>query len=144
MLGDIAPLAAFCCARGIKGTLLLAREMLDLAGLPDADPAAALADGRAMDAWQRMIRAQGGDPDAPLPTSTENEIVRADVTGVVSRMDALSVGVAAWRLGQAIFNDTPLAEAVERFAVYAATAASCSFLRENMRSSFLPKPACEG
>jgi thymidine phosphorylase len=83
----------------VELTLLLAREMLDLAGLSDVDPADALADGRAMDAWRRMIAAQGGDPDAPLPVAQETEVVRADVDGVVTRMDALSVGVAAWRLG---------------------------------------------
>lgn len=83
----------------VELTLLLAREMLDLAGMGDVDPADALADGRAMDAWRRMIRAQGGDPDASLPVARESEVVRADVSGVVTRMDALSVGVAAWRLG---------------------------------------------
>jgi thymidine phosphorylase len=83
----------------VELTLLLAREMLDLAGLSDVDPARALADGSAMDAWRRMIRAQGGDPDAALPVARESEVVRADVGGVVSRMDAMSVGVAAWRLG---------------------------------------------
>ncbi len=83
----------------VELTLVLAREMLDLAGLSDVDPAQALADGSAMDAWRRMIRAQGGDPDAALPVARESEVVRADVGGVVSRLDALSVGVAAWRLG---------------------------------------------
>jgi thymidine phosphorylase len=83
----------------VELTLLLAREMLDLAGLGDVDPADALADGRAMDAWRRMIRAQGGDPEAALPVARESEVVRADVSGVVTRLDALSVGVAAWRLG---------------------------------------------
>ena len=53
----------------VELTLALAREMLDAAGLPDADPAAALRDGRAMDSWRAMIRAQGGDPDAPLPAA---------------------------------------------------------------------------
>ena len=62
----------------VELTLALAREMLDAAGLPDADPAAALRDGRAMDSWRAMIRAQGGDPDAPLPTAPEIEVVRAD------------------------------------------------------------------
>jgi thymidine phosphorylase len=52
-----------------------------------------------MDAWRRMVAAQGGDPDAALPVAHETEVVRADVAGVVTRMDALSVGVAAWRLG---------------------------------------------
>ena len=83
----------------VELTILLAREMLDLAGLSDVDPARALADGSAMDVWRRMIRAQGGDPDAALPVARESEVVRADVGGVVSRLDAMSVGVAAWRLG---------------------------------------------
>ncbi|WP_108719319.1 thymidine phosphorylase [Miniimonas sp. S16] len=80
-------------------TLALAREMLDAAGRPDADPAAALADGRAMDVWRRMIAAQGGDPDAELPTARESELVLAPADGVLVRLDALAVGVAAWRLG---------------------------------------------
>ena len=83
----------------VELTILLAREMLDLAGLPDADPAQALRDGRAMDSWRRLIQAQGGDPDAPLPVAAESDILRADVGGVVTRLDAMSVGVAAWRLG---------------------------------------------
>jgi thymidine phosphorylase len=83
----------------IELTLVLAREMLDLAGLPDVDPAEVLADGRAMDAWNRMIRAQGGDPAAALPTARESEVVRAQSDGVVTRADALSIGIAAWRLG---------------------------------------------
>ncbi|GAA4906605.1 thymidine phosphorylase [Stackebrandtia albiflava] len=80
-------------------TLALAREMLDLAGMPDADPAAALADGRAMDAWRAMVTAQGGDPDATLPTAPETDDVLAETDGVVTAMDAYDVGVAAWRLG---------------------------------------------
>ena len=75
------------------------REMLDLAGLPTSTRRETLVDGSAMDVWKRMIRAQGGDPDAPLPVARESEVVRADVGGVVSRLDALSVGIAAWRLG---------------------------------------------
>jgi thymidine phosphorylase len=83
----------------VELTLALAREMLDVAGLPDADPAAALADGRAMDSWRAMIRAQGGDPDGPLATATETEVVRAETDGFVTAMDAYDLGVAAWRLG---------------------------------------------
>jgi len=83
----------------VELTLALAREMLDAAGLPDADPAAALADGRAMDSWRAMIRAQGGDPDAPLPDAPETEVIRADRDGYVAAMDAYGLGVAAWRLG---------------------------------------------
>ncbi|WP_344172152.1 thymidine phosphorylase [Pilimelia columellifera] len=80
-------------------TLALAREMLDVAGLPDTDPAAALADGRAMDVWRAMIRAQGGDPDAPLPVAAVSETVRAPRDGVVSAVGAYGIGMAAWRLG---------------------------------------------
>ncbi|MFI1967358.1 thymidine phosphorylase [Streptomyces pathocidini] len=80
-------------------TLALAREMLDAAGLVAADPAKALADGSAMDVWRRMITAQGGDPSAPLPVAGEREVVTASSTGVLTRLDAYAVGVAAWRLG---------------------------------------------
>ena len=80
-------------------TVALAREMLDAAGRPDADPAAALADGRAMDVWRRMIAAQGGDPDADLPRAKHTEQVVAQADGVLTELDALAVGVAAWRLG---------------------------------------------
>src|SRR5262249_57545896 len=68
-------------------------------GLTGADPAAALADGRAMDVWRRMIRAQGGDPDAPLPVAREVHRVPAAATGTLSAVDAYAVGMAAWRLG---------------------------------------------
>ena len=47
-------------------TLALAREMLRLAGIT-ADPAAALADGRALERYRAMIAGQAGDPDAELP-----------------------------------------------------------------------------
>lgn len=83
----------------VELTLALAREILAGAGVEDVDPADALADGRAMDVWRRMIRAQGGDPDAPLPTARETEVVTADADGVLASLDAYRVGVAAWRLG---------------------------------------------
>jgi thymidine phosphorylase len=83
----------------VELTLALAREMLDAAGLSHVDPEPALRDGRAMDAWRSMIRAQGGDPDAPLPTANETELVRADRDGYVSTVDAYTIGVAAWQLG---------------------------------------------
>ncbi|MDO3683102.1 thymidine phosphorylase [Micromonospora sp. C28ISP2-4] len=83
----------------VELTLALAREMLDAAGLPDADPAAALRDGRAMDSWRTMIRAQGGDPDAPMPVANEVEVVTATEDGWVAEVDAYAIGVAAWRLG---------------------------------------------
>ena len=83
----------------VELTVALAREMLTLAGRPDADVEAALADGRAMDVWKRMIRAQDGDPDAALPTPRETHTVVADRSGVVTRVEALPFGIGAWRLG---------------------------------------------
>jgi thymidine phosphorylase len=79
-------------------TLRLAGEMVALAGL-GVDPAEVLAEGRAMDRWRAMIAAQGGDPDAPLPVAAHTDDIRADASGVLSRLDARAVGVAAWRLG---------------------------------------------
>lgn len=77
----------------------LARHMLELAGL-DADPREAIASGRALDAFNRMVRAQGGDPAAPLPQAVHRQgALRAPMSGWVSRLDARAVGVAAWRLG---------------------------------------------
>ncbi len=83
----------------IELTLALAREMLALAGQPDADVTAALADGRAMDTWRAMISAQGGDPDATLPAPRESQVVTADADGVLASQLALPFGIAAWRLG---------------------------------------------
>jgi thymidine phosphorylase len=82
----------------VELTLALANEMLDLAEV-DADPAAVLADGRAMDTWRAMVRAQGGDPAALLPRTEEVEVVTATATGTLAKLDAMAVGVAAWRLG---------------------------------------------
>ena len=81
-------------------TIVLAREMLDAAGIKQLmDPADALKNGSAMDSWKKMIRAQGGDPDAKLPVAKENVKILADKDGTLSSMDAMSVGIAAWRLG---------------------------------------------
>jgi thymidine phosphorylase len=82
----------------VELTLALAREMLRAAG-SDVDPADKLADGSAMDAWRRMIAAQGGDPSAALPTSRESHVVAAPASGVLTKLDALAVGLASWRLG---------------------------------------------
>ncbi len=83
----------------VELTVALAREMLAAAGVDDADPADRLRDGSAMDVWRRMLAAQGGDPDAPLPTARETHVVTAPATGVLTRLDAMAVGIAAWRLG---------------------------------------------
>ncbi|HIW30649.1 MAG TPA: thymidine phosphorylase [Candidatus Luteococcus avicola] len=82
----------------VELTVALAREMLQAAG-SDVDPAEALADGRAMDTWKAMVRAQGGDPDATLPVAKHTDDVVAEADGVLTRLDAMAVGVAAWRLG---------------------------------------------
>lgn len=84
----------------VELTVALAREMLAAVGLTGAkDPAEALRDGSAMDVWRSMISAQGGDPDAALPVANETCQVTAPATGVLTRLDAYGVGVAAWRLG---------------------------------------------
>jgi thymidine phosphorylase len=83
----------------VELTVALAREMLSLVGLADADPARVLASGEAYETWCRMIAAQGGDPDAPLPAPSHVHIVEAPAGGVLERLDAYAVGVAAWRLG---------------------------------------------
>ncbi|WP_265520916.1 thymidine phosphorylase [Oerskovia flava] len=82
-------------------TVALALEMLAGAGRPhaEADVRHALADGRALGKWREMIAEQGGDPRAPLPVAREREHVVADTDGVLERLDAYAVGVAAWRLG---------------------------------------------
>jgi len=82
----------------VELTLTLARHMLQLAKV-DVDPAEVLASGRAMDSWRAMITAQGGDPAAALPVARESQVVLAPDSGVLTRLDALAVGVAAWRLG---------------------------------------------
>ena len=83
----------------VELTLALAREMLALAGIDGVDPADRLKDGSAMDRWRAMIAAQGGDPDAALPTAAYAETLRADSDGILTGLDAMAVGVAAWRLG---------------------------------------------
>jgi len=82
----------------VEITLALAREMVSLAGL-DADPAEVLASGAAKEVWDRMIAAQGGDPDSGLPEAHHRVTVDAPESGYVRRLDAMAVGIAAWRLG---------------------------------------------
>ena len=84
----------------VELTLILAREMLDAAGVnPLMDPADALKNGAAMDVWRQMVRAQGGDPDAKLPVAKEKHLVTAKASGEIVEMNALQVGISAWRLG---------------------------------------------
>lgn len=95
------------CIEAMKGdgpddlmsvTLALADEMLAAVG-SDADPRAALSSGAALERWNMMVRAQGGDPEAPLPEATERRTVDAETSGFLSTLDARAVGIAAWRLG---------------------------------------------
>lgn len=83
----------------VELTVELAREMLAGVGIADVDPAENLRNGRAMDSWKKMIAAQGGDPEAPLPQAAHSHTITAEVGGTVTRLDAMSVGLAAWRLG---------------------------------------------
>lgn len=83
----------------VEVTVTLAEHMLELAGMTGVDVGANLANGKAMDSWRSMVSAQGGDPDAALPVASESHVVTATRDGVVSRMDALPFGIAAWRLG---------------------------------------------
>jgi thymidine phosphorylase len=83
----------------VELTILLAREMIDAAGIVGKDPAHALKDGSAMDHWKRMIAAQGGNPDAKLPVAREKKVITASESGIMTRMDAMKIGVSAWRLG---------------------------------------------
>lgn len=82
----------------VELTVALAQEMLAGAGV-NADARENLANGRAMDTWREMIRAQGGDPEADLPTAAHTHEVRAERAGLMTEMDALAIGVASWRLG---------------------------------------------
>ncbi len=83
----------------MRVTLALAEQMLALAGI-EADPAAALADGRAYRTFRAMVSAQGGDPDAPLPRAAHViQALPAPADGWLADLDALKVGTAAWRLG---------------------------------------------
>ena len=84
----------------VELTLVMAREMLDAAGIKATmDPADALKNGAAMDVWRQMISAQGGDPDAKLPVAREQHVVTAESSGEIIEMNAMAVGISSWRLG---------------------------------------------
>ena len=83
----------------VELTVLLAREMLETVGITNVDPADMLKNGKAMDVWRQMISLQGGDPDAKLPIAKENLTVTAQSSGTILSMNAMKVGLAAWRLG---------------------------------------------
>jgi len=83
----------------VELTLRLAGEMLELAGIRDRDPAETLRDGTAMDRFRRLVAAQGGDLSVPLPIGAQSETVTAGRGGTMGDIDAMAVGLAAWRLG---------------------------------------------
>jgi thymidine phosphorylase len=89
--GDIAPDL-------LELTAALGREMARLAGIDD-DPVATLYDGRARERWERMLAAQGAPPDARLEPAHHQMEVAAMETGVVTAIDAKTVGEIAWHLG---------------------------------------------
>jgi thymidine phosphorylase len=99
---EVEESVATLCGQGpadlVEVTLALAADMLRLAGL-SADPAAALADGSALERYREMIKAQGGDPEAPLESAEHAQIMSAQSDGWLQALDARGVGVAAWRLG---------------------------------------------
>jgi thymidine phosphorylase len=84
----------------VELTVTLAREMLEASGATGLkDPSTALTDGSAMDVWKAMISAQGGDLSVPLPRARETQDVVAEASGYLTKLDALAVGMASWRLG---------------------------------------------
>ncbi len=83
----------------VELTVELAREMLAQVGITGVDPSENLANGKAMDLWRKMITAQGGDLDAPMPKAKEWHTIRATESGYLYQLDALSLGVSSWRLG---------------------------------------------
>ncbi len=103
----------------VELTVSLAREMLNSVGKTDVDIEAALQDGRAMDVWNKMIACQGGDLSMPLPVARHSHDIYATESGILEKLDALSVGVASWRLGAGrAFQGEPLqmGAGVELFA----------------------------
>ena len=83
----------------VELTIELAREMLRLAGRGDIDPGENLKNGKAFDKWAQMISAQGGNPAAELPKAKHAHQIFATESGYITKLDALDIGVASWRLG---------------------------------------------
>jgi thymidine phosphorylase len=83
----------------VELTLRLAGEMLELAGIDGCDPGQTLRDGTAMDRFRRLVAAQGGDLSQPLPIGRHSDTVTAGRGGTMGDIDAMAVGLAAWRLG---------------------------------------------
>lgn len=93
---------AVACLRG-EGPAELAELCCRLIGRDEQEVARARAlldRGGAYERWCRMVRAQGGDPAAPLRgQGCAVEVVVAPRPGRVHRLDALDLGRAAFELG---------------------------------------------
>ncbi|WP_264992048.1 thymidine phosphorylase, partial [Mycobacterium montefiorense] len=83
----------------VELTIALAAEMLELAGIDGQDPGQTLRDGTAMDRFRQLVAAQGGDLSVPLPIGSHSETVIAARSGTMGNIDAMAVGLTAWRLG---------------------------------------------
>lgn len=79
-------------------TLVLANEMLRLSGVV-GDPERVLENGEAMKAFEDMVKSQGGDLSKDMPLGDLCYEVKAEVDGYITQIDAMSVGLASWRLG---------------------------------------------
>jgi pyrimidine-nucleoside phosphorylase len=79
-------------------SVAVAREMCVLAGVAP-DPADALAGGAGRERFERMLRAQGGRLEEPLPRAAAQASLLADADGWVSGIDALEVGMTCLELG---------------------------------------------
>jgi thymidine phosphorylase len=90
--------------------------LVDGLGGPEARSRAerALEDGSALEAYDRWIRAQGGDPsEAALPSAPVVREVTARTDGTVTRLAALAVGIASVHLGAGrAVKDAPIDHAV--------------------------------
>ena len=88
---------SIACLRG-EGPEDLSALVVELIGDPAA--AAVLARGAALDRFYRMVRAHGGDAEAPLLGGGCAELpVLAESSGLVTRCDAGGIGRAAFVLG---------------------------------------------
>jgi thymidine phosphorylase len=86
-------------AEVVELTVALAAEMCQAAGLDRRDPAETLRDGSAMDSFRALVAAQGGDASEPPAFGSHTETVTAHRGGTMGHIDAMAVGLAAWRLG---------------------------------------------
>ncbi len=92
---DFSELVLEACAR------LLALSDLGVDAVEGRELAEkATTDGSAREMYERWIRAQGGDPDLEaLPRAPVIQEVRAPYAGIVTRLGALPIGIAALQLG---------------------------------------------